>query len=535
MPLFRTYAMKESLHPSNRLDPRNRRTAPWRQRRLKFSIAIFVAFILLQILFLGLMSYLYGSLWKSKSRYHSFRVLFLDFDQGVVGQATNLAYHLLKAPSFPSFISRNTTDYPSQEAALNAVRDGSFWAAVLVNPGSSDRLAAALRGGSAAQNYDPSAAVTYIWNEVRYPAFSGDAFVGSFSELATVVRSTYLKLNGVAALKTMNSTDGAAVRALFNPIELSAVNIMPTGQGVRLLFNTVSMVMPLLHQFFLLLIMNGISQKLQIYSKIPMHISGLVRIAISLVHDLVGSLCMTGYIWAFRESWSVNATQFVLTWMTLWLLFHIHFVVLDTMTAFVPLPGIPFFLLTWIILNLTSSLSPIEIAPAFYRWGYALPANEAYTILTDIWSSGGVPQLHRALPILFCWWIVGLCAAVYGHFHRCHEAWVQEKQSEDSSKTSLQPAQREGSFESGTSTSSGPAPSDRAATTLHSSPLAVHFARAAVDLSEQDFLKQQPQHQTHARLPQAMCLGEALEKDGEHGMETINGVPINQIPTAAEN
>ena len=106
------------------------------------------------------------------------------------------------------------------------------------------------------------------------------------------------------------------------------------------------------------------------------------------------------------------------------------------MTAFLPLPAIPFVLLTWIILNITASISPFEVNPAFYKWGYTLPANEAYTVLTDIWSSGSVPQLYRSLPILFSWWVAGLSAATYGHFYRCHKAWTQEQKIEELEKSS---------------------------------------------------------------------------------------------------
>jgi hypothetical protein len=108
--------------------------------------------------------------------------------------------------------------------------------------------------------------------------------------------------------------------------------------------------------------------------------------------------------------------------MVVWLLHQIHYLVIDTVTAFLPIPALPFFLLTWIILNLTSTVSPLELSPDFYRWGYALPANEAYTVLTDIWSNGAVPALHRALPILFAWWLVAMGTAVYGHIHRHRKA-----------------------------------------------------------------------------------------------------------------
>jgi hypothetical protein len=60
----------------------------------------------------------------------------------------------------------------------------------------------------------------------------------------------------------------------------------------------------------------------------------MVRLGLSAVYDVFASVCITGYIWAFHESWPVTADQFALTWMTLWLLFHIHYLYLDVCTAF---------------------------------------------------------------------------------------------------------------------------------------------------------------------------------------------------------
>ena len=258
--------------------------------------------------------------------------------------------------------------------------------------------------------------------------------MGSFEVLVTATRMVYNTIYGGTALEMLNKDDPAALQVLLNPVMASSVNILPTTQQTKLFYNTVSMVMPILQQFFFLLILNGISQKLQIYSRLPLHISGLVRVGLSILFDLVASLCMTGYVWAFRETWDVSGTQFALTWMVLWLLMHIHFLVIDAATAILPLPALPFFLLTWIIINITSSISPFEVNPGFYKWGYALPTNEAYTVLTNIWSRGSVPQLYRALPIMFSWWIVGLSVATYCHFYRCHKAWKQDAKLETMAK-----------------------------------------------------------------------------------------------------
>ena len=422
--------MRETIAPKNRIDRQQRHEAFWQSRKKKFFLAVGVLGLLLQLLFIGNMSYLYGSIWKSSERYHAFKVLFIDYDEGIIGRSVSEAYKQLKGPTFPTFVQHNISQYPSSDDVVSAVKDTSYWAAFMVNKGASVRLALALQGGVAAETYNPQEALTYVWNEVRYPPFSDEVFEGSFQALAALTRVAYGMLNGSAAIGSMNTKDPKAVQALLNPIMVSDINIMSTTQGTKLFLNTVSMVMPILQQFFFLLILNGLSHELQLYSRLPVHISGLVRLGLSVAFDLVAALCMVGYIWAFRESWEVTANQFVLTWMVLWLLMHIHFLILDVSTAFLPLPALPFFILTWIITNITSSISPFEVNPGFYRWAYALPTNEAYTVLQDIWSFGNVPQLYRAMPVLFSWWIVGISLATYGHFFRCHKAWKQDERLE---------------------------------------------------------------------------------------------------------
>jgi len=67
--------MRETLASTHRLDHQQRHEAYWQSRKKKFFLAIAIFFILLQLLFLGNMSYLYGSVWKSTSRYNAFKVL----------------------------------------------------------------------------------------------------------------------------------------------------------------------------------------------------------------------------------------------------------------------------------------------------------------------------------------------------------------------------------------------------------------------------------------------------------------------------
>ena len=97
-------------------------------------------------------------------------------------------------------------------------------------------------------------------------------------------------------------------------------------------------------------------------------------------------------------------------------------------------------LITWVVFNVTSILVPFELSPGFYKWAYAIPAHEAYQVLTDIWSGGCNPQLRYALPILFSLEVTGLFLSGVGIYRRCHYAVLAEEAQEASFKERLNAA-----------------------------------------------------------------------------------------------
>ena len=219
--------------------------------------------------------------------------------------------------------------------------------------------------------------------------------------------SIYNSLNGTSAAKVLNTNDLNATMALLNPISASSINIMPTPQGTKALYNTVTLVLPIIQQFFFLMALNGISNSFGIYGYLSSLHVGLIRMIVSISYTFLAALTLAGYIWAFREDWGVTSAQFVLTWMAMWLYMHVNFLVLDAATAFVPLSFLTFFVLPWAIINVTSTIFPFELSPDFYKLGYALPGHQVVSILFQVWSGGCNNQLSRALPVLFAWEIFG--------------------------------------------------------------------------------------------------------------------------------
>ncbi|KAL4756619.1 uncharacterized protein BDW70DRAFT_164314 [Aspergillus foveolatus] len=90
----------------------------------------------------------------------------------------------------------------------------------------------------------------------------------------------------------------------------------------------------------------------------------------------------------------------------------------------------PFCILTWMITNVASTIAPFELSPGFYRWASALPAQEAYSILGQIWSDRCNNQLYGALPIFFSCWVVGALVVVYALHYRCRQARILESKTQ---------------------------------------------------------------------------------------------------------
>ncbi|KAJ5865779.1 hypothetical protein N7534_000332 [Penicillium rubens] len=375
----------------------------WKEIRPRLLPAVITMALLLQILFLGNMCYLYATQFRSTTRYHNFNVLYVDYDGGIIGKSVSDAYHQLRADEFPTLLSEPSNKYPRPEDIREA--DGSAG------------LASALANASSLQT-----SLTYIWNGVRYPVFSQAAVYSNMLKLIETTRSTYYANNGSSVVASADLSNAATLQAFLNPIHAEEINIKDTEQGPRVFYNTVSMVMPIIQQFFFMLVLNGISTHFDAFTKLSWKANGLIRVIASTLYTFTGSLLMTGYIWAFRESWGQQGSQFVLTWITMWLLMHINFLFFDITTAFIPIQFMPFIVLTWVIINVASTISPFELSPGFFRWGYALPSHEAYEVLIQIWSGGCNNRLYRALPIMFSWWIVGVLVAVYAMRYRCRTA-----------------------------------------------------------------------------------------------------------------
>ncbi|KAF5000533.1 hypothetical protein FGRMN_1700 [Fusarium graminum] len=372
------------------------------------------------VIFLADLSYLFGSTFKSNERVSALKILVVDYDGGAVGESVANAYKLLQDKTFPTFEFRSADEYPETSDVKRSVCKADYWGALYINKGSSDSLAAAYDGGSAAENYNPADSITYIYNGARYPTVASGYLAPNLNAIIGAARGSYYQTQeGRSALRNVNSSDPAAVKAYLNPITGTPDIIRPTNQGSRNLYNTINIVMAILGQFFYVLAMNGIYDKFGLHKNMRVRDVWAMRFINGKIYSMLFAVVVTGYIWAFREDWGVSGGEWALTWLTFWLFMDVNFQVLETcIGSFIPMAATPFFLLTWFMVNVAAVVFPFELTAGFYRIGYFFPAHSLWIVLIQVWSGCG-NSLHIGLPILFAWFVVGHVTAFFGVRKRC--------------------------------------------------------------------------------------------------------------------
>ncbi|EXA30610.1 hypothetical protein FOVG_18030 [Fusarium oxysporum f. sp. pisi HDV247] len=234
--------------------------------RKSFCKAVGANFLYLQFLFLGLFCYIFGSLFLQTSHIHNLHVVFVDYDGGAIGRAVLGAYASLQGPKFPSLIERSPSDFPTSIDLLEAVCRARYWGALYVSQGASGRLQEALTDSAAASAYNNTDVMAYVWNEALYAPTIDSAISASLQLLSGAARVAYS--TGKETGNITSAFSPVALSVFANPWELQSINIQPTLEGSRAIYNTVVIILILIQEFFYLGTINGLYAQFKLYARV---------------------------------------------------------------------------------------------------------------------------------------------------------------------------------------------------------------------------------------------------------------------------
>ena len=109
--------------------------------------------------------------------------------------------------------------YPSSDNISQAVCHRQHWATIFASRGAFQRLSADLQGEPAATTYNPTEALTCVWNHVRCPQTAEVTIEGNRILLVDATHLAYNSINRTQALRALAQNDPTAVQAYLGPID----------------------------------------------------------------------------------------------------------------------------------------------------------------------------------------------------------------------------------------------------------------------------------------------------------------------------
>ncbi|PMD36146.1 MNNG and nitrosoguanidine resistance protein-like protein [Hyaloscypha variabilis F] len=339
-------------------------------------------------------------------------------------------------------------------AVRQAIYDEKAWAAIIINPNATVLLQAAVNNGNA--SYDPMGAAQVIYVEARDETTLDTYVVPQLQQFQTQATASFGRewASQVLSLVSSNSSVLTNIRtspqALSPAIGFSTFNLRPFLPPTATPAITIGLIYLIIIAFFSFTFYLPIHSKfLQPQDHPPLKFCQMIlwRWIATITAYFFLSLSYSLISLAFQIPFSappaphtevVNPTtayhygSFPVYWMINFVGMIALGLACENVAMVVGQPWMAFWLIFWVISNVSTAFYSITLALRFYFWGYAWPlhniVNASRTILFDVRSRIGLN-----FGILFAW-----CAVNTALFPLCcyFMRWktMREKKKEEQQK-----------------------------------------------------------------------------------------------------
>ncbi|KAI0686706.1 hypothetical protein BC835DRAFT_1420255 [Cytidiella melzeri] len=381
------------------------------RRALKMYLKPIVgAVFMIWIVIWSVLALYWGANWRVFQGIHNLNGCIIDFDGGQIGSVVTQAYmNSTGQQEEVSWQLKPASMYPNGEAdVVNALSEDKCWLAVTINAGASDRLSAAV--ASADATYDTSQAVTLFGNEARnenaYSYFLQPQLVGPMPLAMATFALQHTKQLGSSAGNLLST----APILVLSPLNYTLVNIKPFDIQVATAVDFVGLIYLLILSFIAALanfqarvMVSGIDRRLRFGQLMILRYIApfVIYFWLSFVYSLLSLFFKVPFDRKFGHA------GFVIYWMLSWAGMLALGLALEAMVTLLTPRFIPFFLVLWIIVNVSVVFFPVEILPTIFRYGYATPfynvGNATRTILFGTKNTIGIN-----FGVLFAWIAVSM-------------------------------------------------------------------------------------------------------------------------------
>jgi hypothetical protein len=382
--------------------------------------------LVLAVAIMAFLCLFWGALFRQDENVKNLRVWVVDFDGGkapFVGPfVTNAVRSIVEEGGVvPGYTFASPADFEHDPLNVReSVYDFEAWASVMINPNATVMLEAAVREGNA--SYDPLDACTIVYNSARDQTTSSSYVVPSMTVLQKRVVTDFGRA-WIAHLLQANVTNmhlDISPQAISPGIEFTVLDLRPFGPPIATPAVSIGLIYLIIisffsFTFFLPIHMKYLSPKghpaLRFHQLIVWRYVATVAsyLLLSLVYSLVSLafLMPVSKPTAPHDSPAINPNAygratFLVYWMSNWVGMTAFGLASENMAMLLGTPWTALWLIFWVISNVATGFYALELAPAFYRWGYAWPMHNIVALTRSILFDLH-PSIGKNLGILFAW------------------------------------------------------------------------------------------------------------------------------------
>ncbi|KAF9043608.1 hypothetical protein BDZ89DRAFT_943616 [Hymenopellis radicata] len=373
--------------------------------------------LMIIMVMLSVFSIYWGSLWTLPA--HNIQGWIVDFDGSSVGSAVTSG--LASSAGKVTWTEISASTFPNGLLDVeHQLRENKVWTAIVVHANATTRLQSATQAVDV--SYNGSQAISFYAVEARNEnAFR--SIIRPSSEAALIRISQQFAISYIQSIASDALSDLArsAPHILTAPIGYTTMNLIPFDVPVAAAMTGVGLIFLTIVTFFFAMIGNGARVASGFQNTLTTRSLITLRIVSIAVAYFVLSLFYSLLNRAFQVDFSrkFGHSGFLVFWMLSYVGMLAIGLALEAMFTILTIRFIPFFLITWIIVNVSVCLMPIEVLPRIYHYGYGSPFYHISTAVRTI-LFGTKNEIGFHFGILIIW--VGISLVTLPLFQ-----WLQRR------------------------------------------------------------------------------------------------------------
>ncbi|KAL2801927.1 hypothetical protein BJX63DRAFT_416204 [Aspergillus granulosus] len=379
--------------------------------------------LMLCVFILSVLSLYWAIQFRVEAKLHNLKVWVVDFDDSsdaVVGPAvTDLAQSIIDSDTQSvGYVIKQPTDFHNDPVAVRqAVYDEHCYAAIIVNANATTSLRAAVNGDNDA--YDPSDAAQFVIISARDQTTYTSYITPALNAFQLQLRSEFGPQWVSNLAQESVNLSRAAPQALNPAVGFETLDLRPFSRAVTTPAVTIGLIYLIIIAFFNFPFLMPIHAQFIKGDHPPLKIQQWLiwRILSNIAAYFFLSLFYSFVSLAFQIPFSnspapdtVSADQpnaygkasFVVFWMLNWVGMSALGFPCENMAMVLGFPWSSLFLIFWVITNVATGFYALDLAPGFFRWGYAWPLHRIVEASRTI-LFGTHSRIGLDFGILFAW------------------------------------------------------------------------------------------------------------------------------------